>query len=243
VIGGVVHRLGVVDSTQSVLARLAREGAPDGTVVVARHQTMGRGRRERSWWDAPDQSLLLSVLLRPAIAAAHVAQLSLVAAIAVTDAIEWAASVRAAIRWPNDVLVDGRKLCGILPDAACLADGRVGHAIVGIGINVSQPVFPAGLEDIATSLALLTGRPHDPVALEGPLLCALDARYSAWLAGGFGPLRDVWRSRSCTVGSSIALPDGGHGIAVDVACDGALLVDAGDAEPTRLVSGALATVV
>ena len=86
-IGSSIHRWDVVDSTQSMLARLAREGAPDGTVVTARHQTGGRGRRGRAWWDAPGESLLLSVLLRPAIPAGHVSQLSLVAALAVTDAL------------------------------------------------------------------------------------------------------------------------------------------------------------
>jgi BirA family biotin operon repressor/biotin-[acetyl-CoA-carboxylase] ligase len=241
VIGGVVHRLDVVDSTQSVLARLAREGAPDGTVVTARHQTLGRGRRDRSWWDAPGESLLLSVLLRPAVAAAQVAQLSLVGAIAVTDAIATVAAVRASIRWPNDVLVDGAKLGGILPDAVCHADGRVQHAMLGIGINVKQLAFPAGLAETATSLALVTRAPANPVDLERAVLAALDARYGTWLAAGFEALRDVWRGRSCTLGTRVALPEGAHGIAVDVAPDGALLVDVGQGAPTRVVSGAIAT--
>jgi BirA family transcriptional regulator, biotin operon repressor / biotin---[acetyl-CoA-carboxylase] ligase len=241
VIGAIVHRFDVVDSTQSALARLAKDGAPDGTVVTARHQTMGRGRRDRSWWDAAGESLLLSVLLRPAIAAAQVSQLSLVAAIAVTDAVATVAAVRASIRWPNDVLVDGAKLSGILPDAVCHADGRVQYAILGIGINVNQRAFPAGLAETATSLALVTGSPADPADLERAVLAALDARYGTWLAAGFEALRDAWRSRSCTLGSRVALPEGAHGIAVDVAPDGALLVDVGEGEPTRVVAGALAT--
>ena len=240
-IGAIVHRLDVVDSTQSVLARLARDGAADGTVVTARHQTTGRGRRDRSWWDAPGESLLMSVLLRPAIATAQVSQLSLVAAIAVTDAIASVAAVCASIRWPNDVLVDGAKLCGILPDAVCHADGRVQHAILGIGINVNQRAFPAGLAETATSLALVTGRPADSAHLERAVLTALDARYDTWLTAGFEALRDAWRSRSCTLGTRVALPEGAHGIAVDVAPDGALLVDVGQGAPRRVVSGALAT--
>ena len=240
-IGAIVHRLDVVDSTQSVLARLARDGAPDGTVVTARHQTMGRGRRDRSWWDAPDESLLLSVLLRPAIAAAQVSQLSLVAAIAVTDAVATVAGVKASIRWPNDVLIGQAKLCGILPDAVCDADGRVQHAILGIGINVNQRAFPAELGETATSLALVTGRAVDPADVERAVLGALDARYDTWLTGGFEALRDAWRTRSCTLGTRVVLPEGAQGIAVDVAVDGALLVDVGHGAPTRVVSGVLAT--
>jgi len=240
-IGSSIHRVDVVDSTQSMLARLAREGAPDGTVVTARHQTGGRGRRGRAWWDAPGESLLLSVLLRPAVPAGHVSQLSLVAALAVTDALASAAAVMGRIRWPNDVLVDGSKICGILPDAVCGTDGRVEHAIVGIGINLDQRSFPPELTGQATSLRLLTGRAHDSARVEAAVLTALHVRYDAWLSGGFGALRDAWRSRSSTIGTRVGLPDGGDGVAVDVDGDGALLVDVGGGTLTRVMSGPVAT--
>jgi BirA family biotin operon repressor/biotin-[acetyl-CoA-carboxylase] ligase len=236
VIGSSIHRLDVVDSTQSMLARLARAGAPDGTVVTARHQTGGRGRRGRAWWDAPGESLLLSVLLRPAVPAGYVSQLSLVAALAVTDALAAAAGVMGGIRWPNDVLVGGSKISGILPDAVCDTDGRVEHAIVGIGINLDQRSFPPELAGQATSLRLLTGRAHDPARVEAAVLTALRVRYDAWLSGGFGALRDAWRSRSSTLGTRVSLPDGGNGMAVDVDGDGALLVDAGGGTLTRVVT-------
>jgi BirA family biotin operon repressor/biotin-[acetyl-CoA-carboxylase] ligase len=235
VIGSSIHRFDVVDSTQSALARLAREGAPDGTVVTARHQTSGRGRRGRAWWDAPGESLLLSVLLRPDVPAGHVSQLSLVAALAVTDALA-GAGVTARIRWPNDVLVGGSKICGILPDAVCGTDGRVEHAIVGIGINVDQRSFPPELAGQATSLRLLTGHAHDGARVEAAVLTALGVRYEAWLSGGFGALRDAWRSRSSTIGTRVGLPDGADGMAVDVDGDGALLVDVGGGTLTRVVA-------
>jgi len=235
VIGSSIHRFDVVDSTQSVLARLAREGAPDGTVVTARHQTGGRGRRGRAWWDARGESLLLSVLLRPAVPAGHVSQLSLVAALAVADALA-GAGVMSRIRWPNDVLVGGSKISGILPDAVCGTDGRVEHAIVGIGINLDQRSFPPELAGQATSLWLLTGRAHDPARVEAAVLTALHVRYEAWLSGGFGALRDAWRSRSSTIGTRVGLPDGGDGMAVDVDGDGALLVDVGGGTLTRVVA-------
>ena len=157
-IGSAIHRLDEVDSTQTVLAQMAREGAPDGTVVTARHQRQGRGRRGHDWWDAPGESLLLSVLLRPSVAAAEVSALSLVAAVAVAEALDAVAGVGARIRWPNDVLVGGRKIAGILPDAACRADGGVEHVVLGIGINVGQRAFPPALALVATSLFLATGR-------------------------------------------------------------------------------------
>jgi BirA family biotin operon repressor/biotin-[acetyl-CoA-carboxylase] ligase len=237
----VVHRLGVVDSTQSVLARLARDGAPEGTVVTAGHQTIGRGRHGRSWWDAPGESLLVSVLLRPAVSAAHVSQLSLVAALAVTDALASVAAVEGGIRWPNDVLIDGAKICGILPDTVCRADGHVEHAILGIGINVDQQAFPEPLAGTATSLWLVTGRTHDHAHVEAAVFAALDRRYDAWLEAGFEGLRETWRTRSCTIGTRVDLAEGGHGVAVDVDTDGALLVDLGRGALTRVVSGVLAT--
>lgn len=241
-IGASIHRLDVVDSTQSVVARLARDGALEGTVVVARHQTAGRGRRGRSWWDEPGASLLLSVLLRPAIPAAQVSQLSLVAALAVSDALASAAGIACRIRWPNDVLAEDRKLCGILPDAVCGSDGRVEHVVVGIGINLTQRAFPGDLADLATSVQLVTNGPPDRDRIETAVLQALDARYREWLASGFDALRPAWRDRSSTIGTRVRLPDGGDGVAVDVDADGALLVEAGAGRVTRVLSGPVAAI-
>ena len=235
-IGASIHRFDVLDSTQSLLARWAREGVAGGTVIVAEHQTEGRGRRGGAWWDAPGESLLMSVLLRPAVAAARVAELSLVAAVAVSDALASAAEVTARIRWPNDVLVDGRKICGILPDAVCGADGRVEHVVLGIGINLTQRAFPPELAGRAASLLLVTGRTPDRARVEAAVLAALDARYTEWLSGGFAALREAWRARSSTLGARVALPDGGSGVAVDIDGEGALLVDAGQGL-TRVVAG------
>jgi BirA family biotin operon repressor/biotin-[acetyl-CoA-carboxylase] ligase len=162
-----------------------------------------------------------------------------VAALAVTDALWSVAAVRGGIRWPNDVLAGGRKICGILPEAVCEADGRVRHVILGVGINVNQAAFPAELADRATSLRLLTGRVHEPAALGTGVLAALDRWYGRWRGGGFAPLRDEWRRRAITIGARVRLPGGGDGVAVDVAEDGALLVDAGGDALTRVVSATL----
>ena len=131
-----VHALDTTDSTQSEAQRLAAAGAPEGTVVTARHQEAGRGRRGHEWWDAPGQSLLASVLLRPPGPVTTAPQLSLVGGLAVADALAAAAGVDARIRWPNDLLVDGQKICGILAEAASDGAGRLQHVILGIGINL-----------------------------------------------------------------------------------------------------------
>lgn len=230
-----VTALDVIDSTQSEIERRASAGAPEGTVVTARHQQAGRGRRGHEWWDAPGQSLLCSVLLRPDCPIAAVPQLSLVGGLAVAEALAAATGVRARIRWPNDLLVDGRKVCGILAEAA--SGARVHHVILGIGINLRQAAFPDALADRATSLRLLTGRDPDEVPLLDAVLAELARRYAAWQGGGFASLRQTWLAHSLLPGQPVRLPDGRVGRGEDVAPDGVLLARAGDGPLVRIVSG------
>jgi BirA family transcriptional regulator, biotin operon repressor / biotin---[acetyl-CoA-carboxylase] ligase len=156
-----IHTFETVDSTQAVLGRLAANGAPEGTVIAARHQTAGRGSRGKQWWDAPGESLMFSALLRPGVPIARAPQLSLVSGVGVVDALHTCCDVDARIRWPNDVLIEGKKVCGVLPEAVSHADGRVNYVLLGIGINVHQREFPLELRDTATSLLLATGVMHD----------------------------------------------------------------------------------
>ena len=169
-----VHALDVTDSTQSEAQRLAAAGAPEGTVVTALHQRAGRGRRGHDWWDVPGESLLASVLLRPRGPVTAAPQLSLVGGLAVADALVAVASVPARIRWPNDLLVDGRKVCGILAEASSdsvgAGAGRLHHVILGIGVNLAQTAFPEALADRATSLRLVTGRAPEAAAVLAAVL-------------------------------------------------------------------------
>ena len=236
-LGGPHHALATVASTQDELARLAAAGAPEGTVVTATHQTGGRGRRGRTWWDAPGDNLLVSVLLRPAIPAAAAPALSPVAAVAVAEAVADAAGVEAGIRWPNDVLVGARKLAGILAEAAVDGAGRLDHVRLGIGLNVNQTAFPAPIQDVATSLRMITGRAHDGARVLAALLAALDRRYGAFLADGFAAVRPDWQRRSVTLGRWLRTPEGGLFLAEDVDEDGALLGRDGGGRPVRLASG------
>jgi BirA family transcriptional regulator, biotin operon repressor / biotin---[acetyl-CoA-carboxylase] ligase len=235
-----VHALDQTESTQADVQRLAADGAPEGTVVTARHQRAGRGRRGHAWWDAPGQSLLCSVLLRPAAAPAAAPQLALVGGLAVAEALE-PFGVSARIRWPNDVLLEGRKVCGILAEAAADAagpgGGRLHHVVLGIGINLGQRAFPGELAARATSLRLAIGRAPDADRVLAALLAQLDGRYAAWQAGGFAALRAAWLGRSLLPGQAVRLPDGGAGVGEDVREDGVLLARAGDGRLLPVVSG------
>lgn len=232
-----VTALDVTDSTQAEVKRLAAGGAPEGAVVTARHQRAGRGRRGHDWWDAPGQSLLFSVLLRPAGPPAAVPQLSLVGGLAVADALAETASAAARIRWPNDLLLEGRKVCGILAEALSDGPGRLDHVILGIGINLNQTAFPAALRERATSLRLATGRAYEAEPVMTAVLAQLGRRYAEWRSGGFAALRAAWLGRSTLPGQIVRLPDGGEGAGVDVGDDGVLLARASDGRLLRVVSG------
>jgi len=239
-VGGSIHAYETVDSTQTVLARFAREGAPEGTLVSAAHQTVGRGRRGHRWWDASGDSLLMSILLRPCVTTQETPSLALVAGLAVADALEAVATVAARIRWPNDVLVGGKKISGVLPEAVSGADGRVAYVLLGIGINIDQDVFPDDLRDEAISLRQATGVRHEQGRVRDAVLESLDLRYAEWLSAGFPRLRDAWRRRACTLGERVRGADGTEGVAVDVDDTGALLVDAGHGALARVISSTTA---
>jgi BirA family biotin operon repressor/biotin-[acetyl-CoA-carboxylase] ligase len=212
-----VLRLATVDSTQRVAFDAAREGAADGTVVLAEHQTAGRGRRGRRWDDEPGQALLLSIVLRPSRPLAEWPRLSFASALAVAGALERVAGLPARLRWPNDVLVGGRKIAGILLEA------RDGVLVIGIGLNVGQREFPPALTDRATSVLLESGRPVNRDRLLDEILAGLSAWRAPLDRGEFGPVRQAWLERTETLGREIAA--GGHaGVAVGLDDDGALLV-------------------
>ena len=200
-----------VDSTNERAKALALRGAPHGTVVTADEQTAGRGRQGRGWVAAPGSAVLLSVVLRP-----PPESVPLAAAVAVADAVP--ADCR--IKWPNDVLVDGRKLAGIL------VEGRPqeGWAVLGIGLNVTTPAhaFPPELREIATSLAAVL---PEPPTIE-QLLPALFGRLEERLAAPLPEVLAEWRRRDALRGSKVRW-SGGEGTAAGIDDRGSLLVDTG----------------
>ena len=203
-------------STQDIL----RDGDySHGAVAVAEHQTAGRGRSGRSWDDAPSTALLFSVLLRPAVTAAAVPQLSLVVGLAVAEAIERESGVGALVKWPNDVLIDGSKVAGILLEASG------GDVICGVGINVNQEEhdLPPAMRMPATSLRLAVGRRFNRGILLTSVLRELERRYADWLAGGLTLLLDDLERRNWLHGHDVRAA-GRRGTAGAIAPDGRLTI-------------------
>ena len=218
-----------VDSTNLVLKKLAREGAEDGTVVVADSQGTGRGRMERAFFSPPGKGIWVSILLRPTFLPQDAPKCTLMAAVAVARAME-AFGLRAEIKWPNDILHDGRKLVGILTEMSAEMD-RVNYVVIGIGINVNiaPEDFPAELRAIATSLMQMKGAPMPRVAFLQELLRALDDLYTSVQREGFAPVLAAWREYAVTLGQEVRVigPAGVEfeGVAADIDAEGALLVD------------------
>ena len=235
-LGHAIQAFGTVNSTQAVALRLAAAGAPEGTVVTASHQTDGRGRRGRPWLDTEGESLLLSVVLRPPILPRQAPQLSLVGAVALVDALKVSVGLRATIRWPNDVMVGERKICGMLPEAATTAEGALAHLVLGIGLNVNQAEFPESLRTLATSVRMETGRKGDIGEMLEPALAALDRWYTSFLAAGLDGVREAWLERSQSIGRRARAGDGLEGTAIDLAPDGALLLRTDMGETLRIIA-------
>jgi len=236
-----IHWFEETDSTQRVARDLAREGAPEGTVVIAERQTSGRGRLGRQWHSPPGLNLYCSIVLRPPLAPGAVPQLALVAGAAVAAAVAEEAGARPAIKWPNDVLVDGRKVAGILVEMDSEME-RVYHVIAGIGVNLNTPAssFPRELRAKATSLLAATARRVDRAAFTGRLLAALEARYGRFLSAGFESVRAEWEGFSCLTGTEVRVagPEGDVGGRVlGVDSDGALRLARPDGGVVRVVAG------
>lgn len=236
--GRATHRLDEVDSTQNEARRLAEAGAPEGTVVRAEHQTRGRGRLGRTWLDEPGSGLLVSIILRPHVDFPRFPQLSLVAAVAVAEAIHEMTALPVALAWPNDLLIHDRKVAGILAESVVPGDaGPV--VILGIGVNVNQNRFPGELAARATSLALEAGRQFDRETLLGALRDRLERWYRRWATDGFEPVREAWRRRAGMLGQRVADNRGVVGIALDLGEDGALLVLTDGGGVARVLAGEL----
>jgi BirA family biotin operon repressor/biotin-[acetyl-CoA-carboxylase] ligase len=191
----IILRFDSLPSTNTEAARQAASGAPEGLCVVAREQTAGRGRRERVWLSPMDAGLYFSLVLRPTFGIERWPLLALMSALAVADALQEACGLAVEIKWPNDLLAGGRKICGILAETIETPRGRA--CIVGIGINLNNGAFPSSLLDTATSIEEQTGAAPDAARLLEALTRALSRRY-AELREEQGASRVVseWEARS-----------------------------------------------
>lgn len=265
-LGWPYQHLPTCESTNAALVQAGLDGAPHGTTVTAEAQTGGRGRRGRRWHSPPGAGLYVSILLRPELAPPEAPPLTLVAAVATAEALSEATGLEPRVKWPNDLLIHGRKCTGILLEMNAEPE-RVHFVVVGVGINVRAPTqpLPPELQETATSLeAALTAASgetssptttsgeafspqpsHWPPLLSRPhLLALLLTRLETWteryVAEGFGPVREAWIDRAAYLGEPVTVvaPDATwHGVALDVDERGALRVQRPDGSVHAVLAG------
>jgi len=221
---------GIVGSTNDEAKTLARSGQPERTVVWALRQESGRGRRGRAW-TSPEGNLYTSTILRPGVPAAVGAHISFVAALAISDtaASFVPQSVPVRCKWPNDVLVNGRKVAGILLESEAGEGGVLDWLVLGVGINLRH--FPEGTDYAATSLTAEGAEGAEPAAALEVYAQHLNRWYERWRAQGFAAIREAWLGRAIGLGGPVVvrLADRTlHGTFVDLDSDGVLLLDRED---------------
>jgi len=239
---GPIHHFESLPSTNDLAKDLGARGAPEGTVVVAESQTRGRGRLGRDWNSPPGVGLYVSLLLRPPLPPEELPQITLTAAVAAVKAVRRVTGLAAGIKWPNDLLWQGRKLGGILTEMETEAD-RIRHLVVGLGVNVNNRDFPPELAPTATSLALAGGGPVSRVRLLTAYLEEFEVLYERFLARAFGDILAEWKEYAVTLGRAVTVRQGPReisGLALEVAPDGALLVQTRPGEIVRVTSGEIA---
>ncbi|MHB8092809.1 MAG: biotin--[acetyl-CoA-carboxylase] ligase [Syntrophales bacterium] len=235
-----LHYFENVDSTNAVAMRLAQEGATEGTMVLADRQTAGRGRLQRVWQSPAGCNLYFSFILRPKIDMAKAAQFTFLAGVAVADTIASFCPDGVEIKWPNDVLINNRKVCGILSELRT-ENGRMA-AIVGIGINVNmkRDDFVPEYRQIATSLLEETGRRHPREEVLCSFCTNFQRRHELFLSEGFGPIRQVWLSRTKMLGKNVRILFGTEikeGVVSGLDEDGALLLAGATGAVERIIAG------
>ncbi len=210
--------------------------------VIAGKQTGGRGRLGRSWESPAEKGIYISVVLKPDMAPAESPILTFAAAVAVVDAIRAATGIKAGIKWPNDVIIDGKKVCGILLEMSSEAD-KVNYIIVGIGVNYSQGMedFPPELKDKAVSLKIAAANSgFSRLSVIKAILSELDSVLKLVQDGLYNEILDAWREYSVTLGREVAFNMKGKGYcgtAVDITEEGRLLVECQDGVRRELLSG------
>ena len=178
--GKTVHFAREIDSTNLWIKRLAKEGAPEGTLALAEFQSAGRGRLGRSWEVPEGTSVMMSILLRPKFEPQYAPTLTLVMGMAVAKAVK-SLGFDVSIKWPNDVVVSHKKICGILTEMG-VRDGKIDYAVIGVGINVNIREFPEEMADKATSLYLESGREFDRSQIPGLVMEAFEKYYEKFAA-------------------------------------------------------------
>jgi BirA family biotin operon repressor/biotin-[acetyl-CoA-carboxylase] ligase len=218
-----------IDSTNACARILGDAGTAEGAVVVADFQTSGRGRLGRTWIAEPGENLLLSVLLRPRVSIANAGLLTLFASVGVARAVERHIGEPVECKWPNDLLLHGKKFCGILLENL-FQQSEVSYSVIGAGINVNQRAFPDEISQRGTSLALETGRLFDRKKVLQAVLSELDTLYSYVQQGDFDAIVPEWIKRCTMFGKPVTVQQHDHmmsGIARRLNHDAGLVIETG----------------
>jgi len=238
-----IHHFMQVDSTNNRLKLLAEEGAPEGTVVIAEEQTAGKGRLGRSWLSPGGKGIWLSFLLRPPKPLEEISVFTLLTAVAVANALKKKLpDIEAEIKWPNDILIQDRKVCGILTELKAEAD-RLHYLVTGLGLNFNftRSDFPPELKNSATSLFPENGGPllsRKEMARE--ILREIDVIYQKYLTVGTDDILVQWKAQNVTLGKTITIKSLGgsfSGKALDIDKYGALIIIGPGGERRRFVAG------
>jgi BirA family biotin operon repressor/biotin-[acetyl-CoA-carboxylase] ligase len=240
-LAGKIHYFAELESTNSYARQLAERGSPEGEVVIAETQTRGRGRLGRAWISPPHLNLYLSIILRPVLLPGDAPQITIMAGVALVDAIASFAASPPAIKWPNDVLVSGKKLAGILCESFCASE-RIEFVILGIGVNINYPteLMPASIRDRATSLLAINQASVQRELFLRRLIQDLDRCYGELEESGFSAMAARWEARFAFSGKKVkvGLVDGILvGTAMGIDRDGALIVVDERGMPQRVVAG------
>jgi BirA family biotin operon repressor/biotin-[acetyl-CoA-carboxylase] ligase len=233
------------DSTNNVALELAAQGAEHGTVVVAEEQTAGRGRLGRDWYSEKSSGIYASIILRPPLAPAAASVLTLLAGVAVHQAVRSTTGLPVDIRWPNDLLINGKKVCGILTEMSAELD-RLHAVVLGIGLNVNHREMPANLKQIATSLRMEGRKIYSRAQILAALLKELEKKYRLLLDAGSAAIAQAWAAASSYAeGKRIRVLSGSDEFAATTAGlepNGALRIRREDGREESLVSGEITEV-
>lgn len=227
-VGRMIRFVERTESTQHLAHEWAREGANPGAIVVADEQLSGKGRMGRHWHSPPGDGIWMSLVLKPSLPLIHTPHLTLLISVAVTRALRKETGAEIGIKWPNDLLISGRKVCGILTEVRAEAD-RIHYCVAGIGINVHTPseTLPPELQPIAISLSEVTDKPLHRARIVARCCAEIEKLWELYDTRGFSPLKSLWESHAVMLGKpvTVSTPDGKRqGIAEGLDDSGALLL-------------------
>lgn len=230
-----------IDSTNLCAQRRAQEGGLEGEIVIAESQTQGKGRKGRSWASPPYLNLYLSVILRPKLPPLQAPQLTLMSAVALAETVQSFIPFPPEIKWPNDIIVQGKKLAGILTESCCESD-RILYAVLGIGVNLNYPrdLMPDTIRDKATSVMILNQGPVDRAAFTRQLIQNLDRCYGDLEEQGFPFIAHRWESFFRLRGKKVRVEMMGQttmGKAIGIDGDGALILEDEAGDRKRIIAG------